>query len=534
MLASMRKIVCLVTTAVLSTACGSTVATQGTAASQVGGTAGSSGLGPAASGGDGLGDGLAAPFGDAGAVADAPDGVLTTEPGVGGPRDSVAGGGSVASGSGAAASGAGTAGGAAGGRGTAPGGGGVAPGVTDDTILIGITDAKSQDQVVADAGIKGASQGSNARMSSALVEHINRNGGVAGRKLKLLVYNYDSSSTPEDQAAAGCAHFTQDNRVFAVLSYGQTASDITKACLSKKNVPLLSSHGTHFDDTDLRTYPTLWPVAGFNAKRKAPAYVDGLAASGFFTPWDQNAAAPAKVGTPKVGLVYFDDAFNKRINPSLRAALSRHGMKFAREAAIRTDDTGGQADLKSAVLRFSSEGITHVLFNSEVNAGMFGLFAVNAASQAYYPRYGVASFDFPALVKANLPDHKPLNGMKGIGWLPTLDVDTPAPLTAAQKFCLKIYQDKGITPADNNQRQIMLTNCDVFFKFAKAASFAGTQLNTASFFAGVQRLGAAEPTYGYTPLDYSRHVDGVSNINYLEFHAPCDCIRYTKTGVRIP
>jgi hypothetical protein len=413
-----------------------------------------------------------------------------------------------------------------------------APGVTSDTILVGVTDAQSADEAFAAAGVKGSSQGSNTRKATALVDYLNKNGGVAGRKLKLVVHKFETANS-ENRYQEACATFTQDQRVFAVLSYGQASSDVFRQCLSKSGVLLLGDNGTHFDTQILRQHPTLWPVGGFNIERKIPAYIDGLVAQGFFSPWDTSRAAAGKTGTAKVGLLFFDVDFNKRHNADLDAAMAPHKRKIDTRFAIRNSgkpalqDSDSQADIKAAVLRFASDGVTHVIFNQEVAGDMFGLFALNAGSQNYYPRYGVSSVDFPYLIKENLPDHKVLNGLKGIGWLPTLDVDRPAALSAMQKSCLKIYSDAGQAPADRNEQAIMLINCDVFFNFTRAAGLAGRQLTPSTFFRGISRLGT-QASHAWSGLDYSQHIDGVSQVSYLEYAgAPCDCIRYTKTAQRV-
>ena len=516
----MRRLGLLAASAALATACGTTVPTGGVAAP------GQDGLVTGPGSADGTGsvgaDGLATV--DGGAV-----------PGAGGGGSDSGAGSFVTTGSadapGSPGSSTGSTGSFGGPGSTAVGSGGngaTAPGVTASSIFVGVTDSQSQDQVLADAGIKGGTQGSNEKKATALVNHVNKAGGIAGRKLVLRVYTVNSSSTEE----AICAYFTQDKPVFAVLSYGQASGDELRACLAKKRVVFLSDHGTHFDSKTLRESPGLWPTLGLNVERKIPAYIDGLKAQGYFTGWNATTAAPAP-GEAKVGLLYYDEDFNKRHNPRLRAAMAKHGLKFFREFGIRTDNNG-QADLKAAVLRFASDGVTHVVFNQEINAAMFGLFALNANSQGYYPRYGVSSYDFPSLTAANLPDRKVLHGLKGIGWLPFTDVDEPRALGPLQNSCLKVYEAAGQLPADTNERTIMLINCDVFFKFSGVASKAGTNLNLQSFFAGVTSLGANVECYVCDKLDYSRHIDGIASVSFLEYGSDCDCIRYTKTGIPTP
>ncbi|MGH2758651.1 MAG: hypothetical protein ACRDKJ_03700 [Actinomycetota bacterium] len=113
----------------------------------------------------------------------------------------------------------------------------VAQGITDDSILIGTTDSESADAVLSDAGIVGATQGSGTARANALMDYFNSRGGVAGRKLKNVVYSFKATGT-EDQVGAACATFTQDNRVFAVLTPAKASSDDFRACLNKRNTPV--------------------------------------------------------------------------------------------------------------------------------------------------------------------------------------------------------------------------------------------------------------------------------------------------------
>ncbi|MGH2758650.1 MAG: hypothetical protein ACRDKJ_03695, partial [Actinomycetota bacterium] len=256
----------------------------------------------------------------------------------------------------------------------------------------------------------------------------------------------------------------------------------------------MGENGVGFDSSTLRTFPTMWPVGGFNIERMVPAFIDGLVTQKLFTPWDQNTAAPAPSGSPKIGLVYMDIPFHAKHNVDFQRALARHGFKVAETFGVRAD-SNYQADIQAAVLRFASNRVTHVIFNQD--GSTFGFFALNASKQRYYPRYGVTTLDFPEIVKQNVPDHRVFNGLKGVGWAPFSDIDTPPPHDAGEKECLKIYRDKGIDAADSNEETLQLIECDVFFNFVRPASIAGRGLNVSSFLGAIQRLGR-QPSNAYS------------------------------------
>lgn len=77
-----------------------------------------------------------------------------------------------------------------------------------------------------------------------------------------------------------------------------------------------------------------------------------------------------------------------------------------------------------------------------------------------------------------------------------------------------------------------LINCDAFLKFVQAEILAGRGLNTSTFFGRVARLGR-QPSYAYSSFGYTRHIDGISSVSYLEYHQS-DTVRYTKRAIVVP
>ena len=65
------------------------------------------------------------------------------------------------------------------------------------------------------------------------------------------------------------------------------------------------------------------------------------------------------------------------------------------------------------------------------------------------------------------------------------------------------------------------------------ASAVGQGLTTASFLAATSQLSG--PTFSYFSfgLDLTNERDGISSVARLKYDAGCDCIVYTKTGIRV-
>src|SRR4051794_30596599 len=198
--------------------CGTTV--SGTAAQQAAGAPGATG-----------GDSLSVP--SAGASAGA---VAGGAGGLSGPA-AVAGG----------SMGTGTAtipGGTAGAPAIPPGGSSqqIGIGITDSKIYIGVTYSSGADAANRALG-NNITTGDQQADAQAVIDEINSSGGVAGRKLVPIYYDYQTSDarpyTTIDSEA--CAKFTQDNHVFAVAGDGIT--DNFDACIDHAGVLLVSSIG---------------------------------------------------------------------------------------------------------------------------------------------------------------------------------------------------------------------------------------------------------------------------------------------------
>jgi len=109
------------------------------------------------------------------------------------------------------------------------------PGVTATRIYIGLVYSTNADAVNKAAGANGISTGDTQADAKAVIDDINKHGGVAGRKLVPIWYAFDSTSTQpiDSQWSAACAHFTQDNHVFAAFDMGTA---VYRKCLHDAGV----------------------------------------------------------------------------------------------------------------------------------------------------------------------------------------------------------------------------------------------------------------------------------------------------------
>src|SRR5690349_22550034 len=79
-----------------------------------------------------------------------------------------------------------------------------------------------------------------------------------------------------------------------------------------------------------------------------------------------------------------------------------------------------QAQISSAVLKFRSDGVTHVLIWDDNGVATL-FFMQQADNQGYRPRYGINSGNNMQVV-AQVVSKSQLTGATGIGWTPAFDI----------------------------------------------------------------------------------------------------------------
>jgi hypothetical protein len=462
-----------------------------------------------------------------------------------------------ANGSGAGAGGSGSAaGGQAGTRSGGPGGGGVAggsgaagngPGVTDTTINVGVVYAVNSGAANATIGAPGITGGDEKANSDTLINDINAHGGVAGRKLVPVYAQLDATSpdTLDSQYQAACDTLTQDHKVFVIFS---GTNPVMIQCAHNRGVVALQTNLTESDSAIFRQFPYYAELNSLNLDRIAAAEVTGLQAEGYFSGWDANADRPGP-GKAKVGVVATDEpSFVGATNRTLLPALARAGYPVDPANVVtvprveRASDEGAiAAAVSNAVLRFRSNGVEHVII-MEPSGVTSLLFANNADSQKWYPRYGVNSQNgLQALADSGAYPKSQLPGAVGVGWMPSLDI-TPAQNTDdgpysndARKRCISLYKAHGITFSDTNAKGIGMNDCNSYFFFQQVGNTIKGLLNRDIFFAAVNREGPAFKSVDTFATNFSptQH-DGAAAIRYWAFDAGCQCMTYKSGNIPVP
>ena len=467
-------------------------------------------------------------------TGDDPSGVITEGPGDDGgtatdlPGDAPAGsdtaaapsgsttrsGGTTRSGSGSTA--------ASGSAPAAPGAPRVSPGITDKEILVGTIYANNGGAANAAFGYAGIGQIDFKRMWEAVIADINKT-GIAGRKIKPIWYvveGTDFSTTTDTHNQRACATWTEDNRVFLAFASGT----VLNPCLAKKGVPQIVSTGGG-DTQEFRTYPRLFSVAGMASDRVGRVVVDRLHDKGYYK-------------GAKLGLVVYTQPTFERAAKIYVEELTERGVKVAQTANIKPRaNTNGAGDeiaaIRSAVLKFKTEGITHVQFVSDNSAWVQLNFMKSAQDQQFFPKYGLNSNDGGMALATLLgPDgRQQLRNSVGVGWFPIFDVRAQdLPDSAPLARCKKIARDAGqdfSDPTRNTEAQAAGV-CDAMFFFKEAMERGLPDLTNDSFRIGAEKVkGFAVANTFRSSMSATRH-DGVGSVRLMEWFTDCECFKYTS------
>ena len=438
-------------------------------------------------------------------------------------------------GNGSAAVGSGSTGGRAGGRagaGTgalATGSGAVAtrPGVTASEILIGFGTENDASTVAKTFGLN-AAFGDQEAETKAVVDDINRRGGVLGRKLTLVLHDTPSASAIEDPNAAQqaqCTDWTEDHKVFAAVNVvGDLNQEVLFGCMAKHHTPLVMSDLTSHTVSDLARFaPYLYAAGVATVDRYVPVWIDRLVADKYFTPWDTVAGAPGTAAV-KIGVPYVDNAVGQQYFKLVQQSLARHGLSVGDSFAFSANSGEALSQISPTLFRFRSNGVTHVLLPESAY-----LVTPAAEQQHYRPRYAITTFDgLSSLTTATSPPGQ-LNGSFGLGWLPVSDVDAahdPGPVSPAQTHCLDVMNAAGQGSTDRLVQTTQLIICDAF-NFIATALTGGGDVTPEAFRRGVAALGAGFPSSMTFQERYGpSRFDGASAGRDLAFRSDCSCFVY--------
>lgn len=400
------------------------------------------------------------------------------------------------------------------------------PGVTDTQILIGFVYTENADAANAALGFEEVTRGDQKRYHDLMVEQVNATGGIAGRELVPVFHVLDGASnqsTAESEQQI-CATWTQDHEVFAGVV--GAASDNLRQCLGNAGVGLISVQGMGYsDDRTFADFPYTVEPTNLSLNPMARVMVNGLAAQGFYEPI---GAVPT---APKVGVITYDyPTFRRAMDQDLLPALAGLDVDVADPVYVtfpeRQSDVGAvSAQLSNAVLRFRSEGVTHVhIF--EADGLLTVLFMTNAETQNFRPRYGLNTQNGGQLLVGVVPDGQ-LRGAQQVGWVPAVDVlDTP--MWPARQGCLDLYEAASVQFDSKNAELVGMVFCDMYDSLRRGIENAPGPLSRETLAAGFERLGTSfqSAVVKDVRLESGRRY-GVTTYRTSAYDPACSCFSYT-------
>ena len=509
----LRTLVAGVSLVALTAACGSTVQTTSTV-STLGG-----------------GDGLTGPV----AADGTPLGQSGTGNGLSGAGGAQAGGtaGAAAAPGGAVPGGSLAVPGAVRGPGGAPAAATIPPtgrGWDRSFVYIGVLTQKDVQAVASNVGAKGLDAGDQEGQAQAVVDDLNRRGGLFGRRLKIVFKDQGTVATasdPNTQANAACTYFTQDHPVIAVLN-PVTLLDVDsfRACLAKSKVALFSASVAAIDDkVGQQLAPYFYASVAPSWTALAPVLVQQLKAQGWLGGWNAQTGKPAP-GSAKVGILTPDTATGQRVASDVSRALASAGSPGAVVYAYDPNNT--QGSVQSSVLQFAGKGVTHVI----VTDSNLLPFQTAASNQGYKPRYGITSYNAPqTFLETNSPPGQN-DGALGVGWSPSLDVsdsNDPGDTGAGETECKRILAKGGQTFSGKRLAEaVAFAFCDGIRLIAQGA-VAGGGLSGAQIYQGVLRAAPGFSTafsFGNGLTAQRLTVPGA--VRSLGYVAACRCFRYAN------
>jgi len=273
--------------------------------------------------------------------------------------------------------------------------------------------------------------------------------------------------------------------------------------------------------------------------------VNTLQRMSYFTKWDHSTGKPGALPV-KVGILSVDvPEWERPLQHVLLPVLARAGHPAAAADVVRVHNPNSTAedgqtvnDIQSATLKFRADNVTHVIL-LDANGSLTLLFAKDAESQGYFPRYGANSATaMQALYDSGVLDNNQLNGAVGLGWVPILDLSASAGnkyANSATAYCLKVMKDRtGQTFDSTNAAAIALSYCDMGFLLAKGIANAGASLTKDTVLGAIEALGNRLPSAGLPESFYGpgRH-DSVQRGFDMMWNTECSCAQY-KGAHEIP
>ena len=394
------------------------------------------------------------------------------------------------------------------------------------TIWIGVLTQKDFEKTFASVGYSGIDPGDTAAQAQAVVDQVNRAGGVLGRKVVIKTYDVPTLSSAQNPDQAGqevCTYFTQDQPVVAVFNVIHTVDKTTfRSCLAQRHVPLFNAALSVVSRADAaKLAPYFYSLGTPTWDVLAPVLVQRLRAQGYFSGWDARLGQPSPATPPVVGVLVADSPLGHADEAIITANLKAAG--YTKVVTFAYPPPG--SDIDGAVLNFAQNGVTHVI-SDDIELVTF---QIHAQGQNYRPRYGIHTYNAPSANLEALGPKSQQVGEVGVGWGPTFDVSAgndPGAFDSGVTACKTAMDKEHVTSSDRLAEADALLVCDAI-RFGVAGMLTGHGLTAAQMFAGAVREGRSfAPAFTFSAGFTSNRLFLPASVRDLAWNVGCSCFRY--------
>jgi branched-chain amino acid transport system substrate-binding protein len=301
------------------------------------------------------------------------------------------------------------------------------------------------------------------------VDEINEQGGVNGRKLKLIVE--DSAYDPKKAVLAAQKLVNQD-KIFIMVGHIGTAQN-------------LAAMPVQFDKNVVNFYPV-------TAAREMYEPFNRLKYSFAATYYDQMRGAVPKLvkekGAKKVCTMYQDDEFGLEVVRGAEAGLKTIGAEFAEKTSYKR----GATDFSSQVARMKAAGCDFVVLGTIIRETIGAI--AESRKTGFSPTFLGSSASYTDLI------HK-LGGKAMDGLYATMTVQNPY-LDDASK-AVSFWANKYKTKFSEDPTVFSVYGYSAIDAFAAGAAKAGAGLNTDSFIKAMDTMTMEPDMFGSAKVTFT-------------------------------
>lgn len=347
---------------------------------------------------------------------------------------------------------------------------------------------------------------------SAVIDAINKAGGVACRKVVPTFYEVNPGDANDEQAK--CLSIVASG-AFAVLDSGGYYQPPSMTCFGQHKMPFF---GTGLIDAQQQKtyYPYLFNLQQIDVLYRNAAFA--LRDRGYFS---------AAHGFRNLGFIYQDciPGLAQKIMGWLKQAGAPANHLWAYNVGCPTAYTSPSI-LAQAVLYFQQHDVTNVTVGQFV--GDFSNFTTIAQQQGFKPIYGLVDDGLIATAYGSQhPDYRNLAGALMIAASRYGEERTPGiKLTPGTRACNAIFAARGLKPVYEQPSGVGGIACDQLWML-KAAVTHAPSLRRASLADGLRAARSVDFSYPYGPNDFTAPgtTTGGQAWRPLSFLESCSCWR---------